>query len=1734
MPNPTNSSIASSPAATGPAGPVFELCVGAHYLQAMLMGAEPRGLPGSRIRAVEFQRRADDHPLDDVIVHAEDAAGAAATLGVQVKRSVTFAPTDPVFRDVVLQMGQTMRRDDFTSTRYEMAVAIERTSAYIEHDYQEVLRWARTHSSAADFVTHIERRGQGGARMQTFVQTVRDHLAAGGFGHDDTTVWTLLRRFQILHFDFGHPGSQSEAWARDRSALLLAAADVPRAGELWAALAEAAGLAASTAGDWTAETLKAHLASRTSFQWAGDRRLANARRAISEASRQTLADIRDRIGAVSIDRSSHLANVHAALAGHRYVEIRGDAGVGKSGLLKFLAEQIAIESGVITLSPERTTSGGWLALRTALQCNCDAREFLSDLACDGGGFLFVDGIDQVVDPAKQATIKDLMRAAVDVTGFRVVVTARRASGEELASWLPVDAIAQLNPAAPITLGELSNEEVAVLAAADARLAALLAPSHVAKDVVRNLFRLSRLVARSGELDTLATEVSMARQWWDSADGPPGADVRARARVLHAMAEAVLSASHLYRGNTADPAAVAALVSRGTVRELSTDIFVFGHDVLRDWAVACLLYDEPARLDALSWQSPATPLLVRGFELCARMMLELHDDGVPWQRLFARACAANVHPSWRRTALLALVRSERAAVLMDHVTTLLIDGSGELLSELIRTTVAADSESAEAAFRRAGLEVQLPPDILMPVGQSWPRLLIWLMRQREHLPPAILPDVVDLASRWLMATFGRDDIAPTLVNWLHDCLVAWTDPYRPLDADFGGETPDFGIERHAERDLIRYVRNTFLSYCQQTPELADRYLRSFLGRRPAGNEERDLLKHYGATASVAPAALRELTLYTLTATDPDDDDHRYGSGRHHDRNAFNITEPEFHPPSPAQGPFYALLQGSRTEGLALVRGVVNHAISFHTNGRDPADDVIVIPFATGARRFPWLRSYDWSRANNSSNIAASALMALELWAHGRAEAGESIATILADILGGDNPPAAHLLVAVDLVLSHWDASAADSLPFMASAELLLLDQERQALDAMSASGFAEQMMTRVLGDLPEIPEPAGVARLSTLKAKPSRRASLQEYLYHFALNAPEGERLLLQTHLRREGERLGPPDPMQDTLRDVRFTAFHALNLLEPSNYHPVTRTLPGGEIVHGFQYRSPPEELQLIERHERRSGAEMVELNLRLAMGKALAEPATLTEQRLGEGVAWAQRDASPAGTSEEEWVSRSRVTAAALLLRDGSAELKAQHRGWAEALILSTLSTPENPVSRFHSGLDYNLKGIAHVGLLAMGRDAPSAITMRAILDAASQNGVSLAQAIALDPGAVARIHAGLPKAVLRIGLAGQIRPNRRYGDTDEGVAARHAARGTKLNELIDGELRWLAGDGMEPSWQAFPDPEVSARRRGIRLPGATLAEDEETPPPEPDDEVDQGAAAQWLNLAGDLVGRANVGDLRAIVDQYGDWTAKANGAGTVEDGDRLQHSPREWTSAYLRLAVAVLTDMAPTQIDQLVLDRLKTYPDEPFFDAVDALLPAADGAHFNDGPLPLTTLLHVRTTLIDRLSRSSDWRWHIREDRTGVTFHLGPALAALFIHAFQPGRQPNCLLLPGGAERMDALMEQLCALTVAGAKSLYVATLFLGIIEVKVLPRHRPYVVRAAAAWLAAHPNSTTFWVDYGIGGRLCRWLATALSENPTEFAADLATRQELDRILNALIGVGVAPATSIVAAVQRLSQP
>lgn len=446
-------------------------------------------------------------------------------------------------------------------------------------------------------------------------------------------------------------------------------------------------------------------------------------------------------------------------------------------------------------------------------------------------------------------------------------------------------------------------------------------------------------------------------------------------------------------------------------------------------------------------------------------------------------------------------------------------------------------------------------------------------------------------------------------------------------------------------------------------------------------------------------------------------------------------------------------------------------------------------AAGPRSFLWQRSYSWSRGHDSQ-IVASALMALEAWAHRRIEAGEDPQAVIDDILGPEGSPAANLLVAVDVMLSHWPTTRDCPAPFAASAELLALDRERYAHDLMSDRGLDAWVR----------PEPAGPVRLQDLRARRSRQMALDNMLADFGVNGPAETRESMRQRLREAAERLGLPESGSDPT-DPAFAALSALNLLDPTNY---SRT--EGKNGTRITYHLPAQEAQLRAGLQERADRGNADLALRGRMMRAFTEP-PCSPECLGEGVEWAMRqqvDTVAGDDDDQKWNAQTRLIVAALVLRDGTSALRTQHGEWAQAL-LAEATQGQTDVRGMVQQLQYNRRATAAVGLLAAYRANPQPTTLERLLHVAAEHDTRMSAVLRAEVAAQRSLAPALLRSLMRLGLNSTIYALPNHDAVDwESVEdyralreaqehARQDAERDRLQAAVLAELRWLTGKGDE-----------------------------------------------------------------------------------------------------------------------------------------------------------------------------------------------------------------------------------------------------------------------------------------------------------------------------------------------------
>jgi hypothetical protein len=756
---------------------------------------------------------------------------------------------------------------------------------------------------------------------------------------------------------------------------------------------------------------------------------------------------------------------------------------------------------------------------------------------------------------------------------------------------------------------------------------------------------------------------------------------------------------------------------------------------------------------------------------------------------------------------------------------------------------------------------------------------------------------------------------------------------------------------------------------------------------------------------------------------------------------------------------------------------------------------------------------WSRSHDSY-VVASALMALEGWAHARVERGEPIPAVIDDVLGPEGSPAAFLLVAVDVMLSHWPKTRACLWPFAASASLLAMDWQRSRDDIVHGPGINGAWVH---------PEPAGAVRLDSLLRRPSRRISLDNVLFQYGLHGPADTREAMVQALREETGRIGPPDAKSRDMADPRFAAMSALNRLDPANY------VQGGVDERGLpsvKYVPPAEEARLLAAIQEEGQRGSDDFLIRMRITQALTE-SSCSRQLLAQGLHWATGDTSSVHADldkdEQEWIDRTRYIVAALVMRDGSRELEAAHGAWARArLTEAAMREPDRsgPVKQ----LPYNPAAIAAVGFLAAYRGRPESGDLPHLLDLAARRDTNMAAVLRAEVAAQRRLRPELTRSLVRLGLASSIYAVRQRDDDDYGniddYRAREQARQTtlklaeqaRLQSAVAAELQWLASERAEPGWPELPRPRPPKERRGISLGKAKVRRKQSAVPSS--FALNADAAAQWMSLAVKLWRAASPELLCELVRHCWPWTADANGVGCGpdEEPDELAF---EWNRAYFQAALAVGVATGDVGAKQYLLGPIAQLPEERFLDAAEAVLHELDRLWLNESVVSDSLALSIRELLAQRLVQTRSWRRVVSERSTGVGMHVAGALAALFMGEHVFGQGPRCYLLPAAVGRAELLLPMLTQMAEQAAGSTFVASAFLRLLEVQPDVRRLKYIARAVTAWWRGQGANAEFWIDHGMGRRVCAWLDKAVLAEP---APTVSPSEEV----TAIVGCGARGAS------------
>lgn len=581
--------MVSNPFSTGGGGSVFEQMVQASLLSCLLVRSHIPGLTDATIHELHLQAEHLGYATDDAVVLAVAPSGQSHKQLWSVKHDAKFTLKDNVFQDVLRDAWADFKNTPvFNPSLDSIVLATGPLPTSYKHFFSllEIIRATSTHK---DFSQKCNRKGFLSQEAHQYFSLVRQSIEASTqVNPSSEEVWSFLKSFHVLGFDFDQAASKDEALIKSMLALSIRAGTGGSGDSLWNSIYKWISARNPRAGSFTHDTLpeewrKVATTITAHFESGAIERL-------SEHSKLTLRRIRSKVGS---EHELHRTEVVGALAAsfiqHPVTLVSGEAGVGKSAAAWMALQQVANDAPVFALQAKEFARAHIDHALADLRVHESLSRISSLFGLARRKFILLESVERLLESAETDAFADLLKLLTDDPTWRVVLTCRHHAENLIKdSFLTPAGINSHHVFVP----KLSLEELNYILSKKPDLRSIVDNDRT-RSFLRNPWFLDKacLLTWGGEsakrpLDAIHLRNTLWKQIVVREDAKQGGIHRKRDRVFQELAlRRAKSLKSFVKPPIGEEEAVQALVADELlVEDANTSFVAPAHDVLEDWAL----------------------------------------------------------------------------------------------------------------------------------------------------------------------------------------------------------------------------------------------------------------------------------------------------------------------------------------------------------------------------------------------------------------------------------------------------------------------------------------------------------------------------------------------------------------------------------------------------------------------------------------------------------------------------------------------------------------------------------------------------------------------------------------------------------------------------------------------------------------------------------------------------------------------------------------------------------------------------------------------------------------------------------------------------------------------------------------------------------------------------------------------------------------------------------------------
>jgi len=1113
--------VSISPELRSGAGFLFENNVAAMYLVSLLSETTSYGLEGHIVQRVLLQQ-APLEPLDDLIIDFKCYSGEIGRLSLQIKQSLTISGsrTNEDFREIIINSWKTLQKDDFKQSIDRYGFITGTVAADTFKDLSTICEWARASDVASSFIEKFGKNGCASASRKKIKNEIYALLikATESKQLGEENLHKFFKHFVCIRIDSLHEGANSTPEQINSLTNILHESDKISALDLWTTLKNISREDAGKKPTFDRKTLLNRLKGRFCFSAAPS--LVHDINVLNQITDEAIQCISSNILEIEISRKTLLDKVKTYSKQHRFTQIRGLPGTGKSALLKSLAQNLRNKGSTLFLKHDMLSGCSWLAFAHSISLrNTDIKLLLTEIRATGTPYLLIDGIDQVGTDQRKIiiTLINEILAAPEFDDWNIIVTLRDSGVELLETWLPRKLFDE-GGVSIIEVPTFNDEEAQELSRNIPALRELLLGNERVRKITRRPFFTSILakeISTAGNYNrfTLKSEIDLISKWWSRGGYSAEHNIPQRQQALMDLARQNIYNIKISKLNDSTKGLLESLISDGIIQNQNSGHTVkFAHDIFFEWAFFHYLIDSGDDWIEKIISVGQPPILGRAVELLSQQSL----IDKTWEK-YTNLLKSNdkLRPQWLCAWITGPLNMPNFSEHRTNFETVTDAEEHKLLCKLLnwfqtertipnplilnKTLLSHSSKLSPQEIIRLADMGSWPSDIYM-----WRRLIEeWILDRLPQLPRKLIPKIIGIFEVWQNMFWNiQNPISEKVLKRSNEWLVEIEENYYSAQPNFYEAKEQTNLEKSLRILILRSTASypciveTYLNRIIQlghlrsqayseiiiySPILASRYpqllakiacaeLMEELPEDQLKREEEEMEIYFASLLSNRekqepdhPPEIEQQLSSLKCITSP------FGRPLLFEWNSLGINQEHQDndlSSSPLHEPFYSLFAYSPDIARNLTKDIANHAITawkqlHNLNNKMPLP--LVLDFPWGRQEF-WggNNEYMWGRGTSGPQSVTCAFLSLDAWAFQELEKGRDPDDIVKDILK-EHTSVGALAIAVAILLSSKQVSET-TLPIITNQKLWEFDFQRWVEDQFTLGrlyGFSSKKNGRHL-------------------------------------------------------------------------------------------------------------------------------------------------------------------------------------------------------------------------------------------------------------------------------------------------------------------------------------------------------------------------------------------------------------------------------------------------------------------------------------------------------------------------------------------------------------------------------------------------------------------------------------------------------------------------------------------------